>query len=275
MLLTQRLFFPSCRLIRCSRPHRTLLRCRSACFRAVDVVNEKTVTESSPFGNFLFTINRASPAAHNPLVLLCSRCHSVAHTAPCRGLVVLQVAGCRVSAGVFLAPPPPTPPPPQRRDRCFLFLSGADPLSAPPTPRPYPLPHQWEECRGWLCGGMFSGSRMGGLGRGFGGVGGGGVNLDTDPCLPAPFSPLPYPCTPPPPARCVQRLSDLQHSRESAYSGCSWLARLLCQSPAIICCQADIPAVPSASHHRRRSLPAPGFTARARPSCQETLAELQ
>lgn len=142
VLLTQRLFFPSCRLIRCSRPHRTLLRCRSACFRAVDVVNEKTVTESSPFGNFLFTINRAAPAAHNPLVLLCSRCHSVAHTAPCRGLVVLQVAGCRVSAGVFLAPPPPTPPPPQRRDCCFLFLSGADPLSAHPTPRPYPLPHQ-------------------------------------------------------------------------------------------------------------------------------------
>lgn len=138
MLLTQRLFFPSCRLIRCSRPHRTLLRCRSACFSAVDVVNEKTVTKSSLFGNFLFTINRAAPAAHNLLVLLCSRCHSVAHTALCRGLVVLQVAGCRVSAGVFLAPPPPTPPHPQRRDRCFLFLSGADPLSAPPPPAPTP-----------------------------------------------------------------------------------------------------------------------------------------
>lgn len=146
-----------------------------------------------------------------------------------------------------------------------------------PTPPPAPTPSLisgWSVAAGFVVG-CFQEAGWAAGGGALVGWGLGGVNLDTDPCLPAPFSPLPYPCTPPPPACCVQRLSDLQHSRESAYSGCSWLARLLCQSPAIICCQADIPAVPSASHHRRRSLPAPGFTARARPSCQETLAELQ
>lgn len=69
----------------------------------------------------------------------------------------------------------------------------------------------------------------------------------------------PNPCTPPPPACCVQRLSDLQHPRESAYSGCSWLARLLCQSPAIICCQADISAVLSAPHRTSPESSCSGF----------------
>lgn len=64
----------------------------------------------------------------------------------------------------------------------------------PSTPSPYPLPHQWEECRGWLCGGMFSGSRMGGWGKGFGRVGCvGGSTLTQIPASPPPSPPSPTP----------------------------------------------------------------------------------
>lgn len=41
VILTQLPFFPSCHLVRCSLSHRTLLRCRGACFCAFDVLNEK------------------------------------------------------------------------------------------------------------------------------------------------------------------------------------------------------------------------------------------
>lgn len=114
----------------------------------------------------------------------------------------------------------PTPPlHPQRRDGCFLFLSGADPLSGTP---PAPPPSLINESSGWgreggFVRGCFQEARRVDGGGALMGLGSGGGNLDTDPCLPPP--PLPTK-----PLCCVQRLSDLQHSGESAYSGCIWLA---------------------------------------------------
>lgn len=87
------------------------------------------------------------------------------------------------------------------------------------------------------------------------GLGRGGGNLDTDPCLPPP--PPPRPVKTPVLRSKTQRFAALQRV---SLQRLRLVGRLRCQSAAIICCQADFPAMPFTPHHRYWSLPAPGFS---------------